>query len=310
MPEKPIFTDVLQVAVVVENLDEAIKKYSEYAGFDGWKVLEFNPSIVSNMIVRNKRQDYAMRLGLLNIGKVQWELIEPLDDESIYAEFLKEHGQGLHHIACAVSNYDEAMAFFEKKGIGIAQGGTVFGTTYTYLDTQDSLYAPIEIYSQQPDAEKESGRPEKPIFTEILQVAFVVKNLDEAVKKYSEVVGSEGWRILEFNPSVVSNMIVRDKRLDHAMRLGINKIGEVNLELIEPLDDKSIYAEFLKEHGEGFHHVACLVDDYEQTIAFFKSKGIGIAQGGTTARNSYTYLDTQDCLSAIIEIYSVPPGRG
>jgi 4-hydroxyphenylpyruvate dioxygenase-like putative hemolysin len=50
------------------------------------------------------------------VGQVQWELIEPLDDESDYARFLAEKGEGVHHIAVAPTNYDQALADQAKKG--------------------------------------------------------------------------------------------------------------------------------------------------------------------------------------------------
>jgi 4-hydroxyphenylpyruvate dioxygenase-like putative hemolysin len=87
-----------------------------------------------------------MRLALANIGKVQWELIEPLDDLSIYAEFLKKHGEGLHHVAFGTENYEEAMAVFRGKDIGIIQGGTWHDFIYTYLDTEADLSMIAEIY--------------------------------------------------------------------------------------------------------------------------------------------------------------------
>ncbi|WP_293256069.1 hypothetical protein [Palaeococcus sp. (in: euryarchaeotes)] len=34
--EKPIFTDVLQVAVVVKNLDETVRKYADEYGIGPW----------------------------------------------------------------------------------------------------------------------------------------------------------------------------------------------------------------------------------------------------------------------------------
>jgi methylmalonyl-CoA/ethylmalonyl-CoA epimerase len=153
MAEKPIFKGVLQVAVVVKDLDESLKKYWEEYGIGPWDIHTFNPSTVSDMIMRNKRVDYAMRLALADVGGVQWELIEPLDDKSIYAEFLKEHGEGLHHVAFAVDNYDEAMAFFKGKGIGVLQGGTWHGLTYTYLESEDTLSIIAEIYSVPEDFE-------------------------------------------------------------------------------------------------------------------------------------------------------------
>lgn len=44
--------------------------------------------------------------------------------EGRYAAFLKEHGEGLHHLAFGVANYNEAMTFFRALGHDILQGGT------------------------------------------------------------------------------------------------------------------------------------------------------------------------------------------
>ena len=146
MEKKPIFTDVLQVAVVVKNLDEAVKTYYDEYGIGPWAIYEFNPETVKDMIIRDKREDYAMRLALCNIGNVQWELIEPKDDKSIYAEFLREHGEGLHHVAFAVEDYDKAMEFFRSKEHKILQGGTWCDFVYTYLTTEKDLKFIAEIY--------------------------------------------------------------------------------------------------------------------------------------------------------------------
>jgi len=144
--KKPIFTDVLQVAVVVKDLDASMKKYYDNYGLGPWTVYTFNKDTVQDMIIRDKKVNYAMRLALANIGKVQWELIEPLDDLSIYAEFLKEHGEGLHHVAFGAENYEDTVAIFRGKGIGIVQGGTWHDFIYTYFDTRADLSTIAEIY--------------------------------------------------------------------------------------------------------------------------------------------------------------------
>ncbi|MDA8212201.1 MAG: VOC family protein [Clostridia bacterium] len=151
MPEKPIFTSILQVAVVVKDCDASVRKYTDEYGIGPWSIYEFNPDTVDNMILRGKPQGYAMRLALAEIGGVQFELIEPKDDKSIYAEFLKQHGEGLHHVAFGVENYNKAMEFFGGKGHGILQGGTWHGFTYTYLTTQQDLGLIAEIYDPPPD---------------------------------------------------------------------------------------------------------------------------------------------------------------
>lgn len=139
---------MLQVAVVVKDLETSMKKYWDEWGIGPWSVYTFNPDTVKDMILRGKREDYAMRLALAQVGNVQWELIQPLDDKSIYAEFLKGHGEGLHHVALGVRSYDEAMKLAKEKGVSVIQGGTWFGFTYTYLDTRADLATIAEIYNQ------------------------------------------------------------------------------------------------------------------------------------------------------------------
>ncbi|MGB9680568.1 MAG: VOC family protein [Desulfurella sp.] len=145
-PKLPIFTNVLQVAVVVDDLYKAMKHYYEIYGIGPWKVYTFNSSTVSDMVIRDKSSNYSMKLSLCNIGNVQWELIQPLDEKSIYYEFLKEHGPGLHHVAFAVNDYDETVNYFRQNGIGVLQGGLWNNLQYTYLDTQSTMSAIAEIY--------------------------------------------------------------------------------------------------------------------------------------------------------------------
>lgn len=151
MPDKPLFTDVLQVAVVVKDLDASMKRYWDGYGIGPWTVYTFDNTTVKDMILDDKKVDYAMRLALTDVGKVQWELIQPLDDKSLYAQFLKEHGEGLHHIALGTQGYEKAMIDFRGMGLKICQGGTWHGFTYTYLNTEKDLGLITEIYGVPPD---------------------------------------------------------------------------------------------------------------------------------------------------------------
>jgi methylmalonyl-CoA/ethylmalonyl-CoA epimerase len=49
------------------------------------------------------------------------------------------------------------------------------------------------------------------------------------------------------------------------------KVGESNLEFIEPLNDQSPISNFLKKRGEGLHHIAISVDNIENILGEFKT---------------------------------------
>lgn len=58
--------------------------------------------------------NYSMTIAVCDTYKVQWELIEPKDDLSVYASFSKEHGPGLHHVAFGAEDYHETMGKLSK----------------------------------------------------------------------------------------------------------------------------------------------------------------------------------------------------
>ena len=147
MEKDALFNKVLQVAVVVKDLMRSVRIYNDEYGIGPWLIYEFNPETVKDMIINEKRIDYAMKLAVCDIDGVQWELIQPLDNKSIYAEFLEKHGEGLHHIAFGTPDYKKTLDTLKKRNKKILQGGNWKGLTYTYLSTDDDLGVIAEIYN-------------------------------------------------------------------------------------------------------------------------------------------------------------------
>ena len=49
--------------------------------------------------------------------QMQWEILEPLGDDSFIAKFLRERGPGLHHVTLEVADADDAAAGLREHGI-------------------------------------------------------------------------------------------------------------------------------------------------------------------------------------------------
>lgn len=84
------------------------------------------------------------------------EVIEPLDDESIFGRFLDKKGEGVHHIAVATPRLDEAMAEQAERGNTPVLSGTFGGVELAQLSTDHDLGVIIEIFSGMPSAKPES----------------------------------------------------------------------------------------------------------------------------------------------------------
>ena len=155
---EPVFTETIQIAIVVRDLDAAMRTYVHDYGIGPWEIYEFNPGNVANMREDGQSVERSWRLAINQVGHVQWELIEPLDEDSVYARFLAEKGEGLHHVGVAVPNFDETVAAQAERGNGVLLGGEYKGVRFAYLSTERDLGLVTEIFSgapgedQQPDA--------------------------------------------------------------------------------------------------------------------------------------------------------------
>jgi methylmalonyl-CoA/ethylmalonyl-CoA epimerase len=89
-------------------------------------------------------------------------------------------------------------------------------------------------------------------------IGIAVKNLDETVAFYRQVMG------LEVSSSEVFN----------GMKIAFLRIGDSELELLEDLTPDGAIARHVAKRGEGMQHVAYRVDDIEQALDDMRTKGI------------------------------------
>jgi hypothetical protein len=83
-------------------------------------------------------------------------------------------------------------------------------------------------------------------------------------------------------------------------------------EVIQPLDGPSVHADWLEEHGDGFHHVGYVVRSLEQTTAEMEAAGhpaiARIHAFGADGDGAAAYFDTADALGFMVEAVE-PPAR-
>lgn len=150
----PVFTETIQLAIVVRDLDAAMRTYVHDYGIGPWEIYGFDPGNVADMREGGEPVERSWRLAIAYVGQVQWELIEPLDEESVYARFLAETGGGLHHVGVAVPDFDGTLAEQAARGNGVLLGGEYKGIRFAYLDTVGDLGFVTEIFSGAPGADQ------------------------------------------------------------------------------------------------------------------------------------------------------------
>jgi len=91
-------------------------------------------------------------------------------------------------------------------------------------------------------------------------IAIAVRDLDEEIKKYRDILG------LDF----LGTEVVEDQKVKAAFFC----VGDVKIELTAPTADDSTIAKFLSKRGSGIHHIAFEVDDVESKISDFIKKDV------------------------------------
>ena len=90
------------------------------------------------------------KIAWINIGDVELELIEPRDEHSVYAEFLRDKGPGIHHVMFATADYDSCVKRMTDNQIGTLGGGELQHTRFQMFDTQTDLGLICEIAEGDP----------------------------------------------------------------------------------------------------------------------------------------------------------------
>ncbi|MFC1981714.1 VOC family protein [Chloroflexota bacterium] len=115
-------------------------------------------------------------------------------------------------------------------------------------------------------------------FPELHHIGLVVKDLNKTI----EYLTSLG--IGPFRPSgrvPVTERNLRGKLVPSKLEMRFARLGQIELEVVQPIEGECIQMEFLKSQGEGIHHLGFAVDDIRGEMDKLTKQGIKIEQSGT-----------------------------
>jgi catechol 2,3-dioxygenase-like lactoylglutathione lyase family enzyme len=131
---------IAQIAIVVEDLDHAVERYHETFGVGPWHFYTYGKPLLKRMSYHGEPCEYKMRLALSYFGPTRIELIELLEGDTVYEDFVKEHGYGVQHLGVLVDDMAEALRQAHEAGFTMLMDGSGFGLDgdghFAYLDTE------------------------------------------------------------------------------------------------------------------------------------------------------------------------------
>jgi catechol 2,3-dioxygenase-like lactoylglutathione lyase family enzyme len=146
---------------------------------------------------------------------------------------------------------------------------------------------------------------------EVFQIAFVVRDLESALARYTRILGGAPWRIFTFSAAIHREAAYRGGPTDFSARLALNGTSP-QYELIEPAAGPGVHGDWLAGRGEGFHHVGVIVESVDATVERMAAAGYEAIQTGrgfgASGDGAYAYFDTASDLGFLVEAVE-PPER-
>lgn len=139
------FKRVDQLCLVVKDLQKTIEQYWKSLGIGPWKIFLFEEPLLREMTIKGKAEKYRMYVAICQLENIYIEVIQPLEGETIYKEFLDKHGEGLHHLGFIIDSLDKGIKSFEANGFRVLQSGRFQGGGFAYFDTQEDFGTILEL---------------------------------------------------------------------------------------------------------------------------------------------------------------------
>jgi catechol 2,3-dioxygenase-like lactoylglutathione lyase family enzyme len=146
------------------------------------------------------------------------------------------------------------------------------------------------------DADSVDGRPN------VVQIGLIVRDIETTAQAYAALLGVDmpEWSLT--GPVEEAHTRYRGEPTEARAKLAFFRLGNVQIELIEPVGAPSTWREFLDAHGEGVHHIAFAVDGMQEQVTALEAQEMPLVQRGDYTGGRYAYIDSSEQLKVILEL--------
>lgn len=96
-------THIEHIGIAVKSIEDHLPYYEDILGLKCYNI--------------ETVEDQKVKTAFFMVGQTKIELLEPTSEDSTIAKFIEKRGEGVHHIAYAINNLNEALKEVESKGV-------------------------------------------------------------------------------------------------------------------------------------------------------------------------------------------------
>ncbi len=138
--------------------------------------------------------------------------------------------------------------------------------------------------------------------TTITQVGIIVNDIEARARARADILGLPMPEIKVTDTVDIAQTKYQGEPSTARAKLAFFHMGQVDVELIEPIGAPSTWRDQLEQHGDSLHHIAFQIKGMQDTLVYLDSKGIPLIQRGEYTGGRYAYVDATGQLGTIVEL--------
>ena len=147
--DRLLLRDFHHVSLLVRDVEKCADSFAKMFGVGPFSVTPYHAP-ASKATVYGKPRGYRLKFGNGMIGSTKLELVQPVEGRSALTDYMKKHGEGLHHLAFTCPPpLDEELAKWRRIGIEALQVDKSISKDprygWAYMDTEKLVGCIIEI---------------------------------------------------------------------------------------------------------------------------------------------------------------------
>ena len=139
----------------------------------------------------------------------------------------------------------------------------------------------------------------------LAQIGFLVNDIEKTKKEFARFFGVEDPETVNSGEYEITHTEYRGEPAPKAKcYMTFFYFGDLQMELIQPNEEPSIWREHLEQFGEGIHHISFNVKGMQKTISVCEDWGMKLLQRGEYrgANGRYAFMDALDSLKVVVEL--------
>jgi hypothetical protein len=140
----------------------------------------------------------------------------------------------------------------------------------------------------------------------ICQICFVTRDMKKTLENWVKYLGIGPWRVITMSSENVVNPMLDGKPVITAFKnyCALAMVGDIQVEILQPVYGSPDLEKYLEERGEGFHHIKELLldEDAPRVIGEFENKDVRLMSSGGFLGDRWYYVETLPKLNFQLEL--------